>query len=505
MGCPVESAGSRWTELNCVPVDEQVSPPNLRIDRFDIGSAYTRAPMSDASAFDTLELNPALLGKLADIGYVEMTMVQAQALPEVLKGRDVIARAKTGSGKTAAFGLGLLDQLDPASFRVQALVLCPTRELADQVAKEVRRLAQAIPNIKILTLCGGAPLGPQNASLQHSPHIIVGTPGRVLKHLNKSTVTLDGLRTLVLDEADRMLDMGFMDELDAILAFVPKDRQTLLFSATYPDAIAGMSERVQRNPITIDVTDDEQPVKIEQHWCSVTRENRNDQLLRALRAWGGGLNLVFCNTKIDCAEVAGFLRSEGIGTVALHGDLDQPQRTQVLVRFANRSASVLVATDVAARGLDVDDVDAVFNYELPPQPEVYVHRIGRTGRAGKEGIAVSLVEPREMRRLIDIETSLTDSKLPERGIPDSKQPVDSLSATMTTIQVSGGRKNKLRPGDLLGALTAAGGVSGDVVGSIDLFDTVSYVAVQNAQAKKAVQQLASRPIKGRKYRARILK
>jgi len=327
----------------------------------------------------------------------------------------------------------------------------------------------------------------------------------VLKHLGKGTVDLTGLRTLVLDEADRMLDMGFMDELDAILAFVPEDRQTLLFSATYPDAIAGMSGRVQRDPISIDVTDDEQPALIEQYWCPVTRENRNDMLLRGLKAWGGGLNLVFCNTRIDCAEAARYLQSNGILAVALHGDLDQPQRTQVLVRFANRSASVLVATDVAARGLDVDDVEAVFNYELPAQPEVYVHRIGRTARAGKEGVAVSLVEPREMRRLMEIEALLPDGTLREQRIPGAIRKSDILSVAMTTIQISGGRKNKLRPGDLLGALTAEGAVPGDAVGSIDLFDTVSYVAVRNAQAKRAVQQLSSRPIKGRRYRARILR
>lgn len=461
--------------------------------------------MSDASSFETLDLKPALLGNLAEIGYTEMTTVQAQALPEVLAGSDVLARAKTGSGKTAAFGLGLLNHLDPSSFRVQALVLCPTRELADQVAKEIRRLAQAIRNIKIMTLCGGIPIGPQNASLQHSPHIIVGTPGRVLKHLGKGTVELTALRTLVLDEADRMLDMGFMDELDAILRFVPRQRQTLLFSATYPEAIASMSERVQRDPVSIDVTDDEQPARIQQQWCSVTRETRNDDLLRALHAWGGGLNLVFCNTKIDCAEVARFLQSKRLAAVALHGDLDQPQRTEVLVRFANRSASVLIATDVAARGLDVDDLDAVFNYELPAQPEVYVHRIGRTGRAGKEGIAVSLVEPREMRRLLEIEALLPGGALRECRIPDAHRRIESLSAVMTTIQVSGGRKHKLRPGDFLGALTATGGVSGDVVGSIDLFDKVSYVAVRNAQAKKALQQLSSRPIKGKRYRVRILR
>lgn len=461
--------------------------------------------MSNASAFETLDLKPALLGNLANIGYTTMTLVQASALPKVLAGSDALVRAKTGSGKTATFALGLLNQLDSKSFYAQALVLCPTRELADQVAREIRRLAQAIPNIKILTLCGGVPIGPQNASLQHSPHIIVGTPGRVLKHLKKATVDLDSLRTLVLDEADRMLDMGFTDELDAILAFVPRHRQTLLFSATYPDAIASISDRVQRDPVVIDVTDDEQPARIEQRWCGVTREDRNDALLCALYAWGGALNLVFCNTKIDCADVAKFLQSKGIAAVALHGDLEQPQRTERLVRFANRSASVLVATDVAARGLDVDDIDAVFNYELPAQPEVYIHRIGRTGRAGKAGVAVSLVEPREVRRLMDIEPLLPADALSECRIPDSDRTRNALVSSMTTLRINGGRKNKLRPGDLLGALTSAGGVTGDAVGSIDLFDTVTYVAVPNRYAKKALQQLATRPIKGRKYRARILK
>lgn len=461
--------------------------------------------MSDATAFSTLNLKPALLSCLSDIGYTEMTLVQARTLPDLLAGRDVLARAKTGSGKTAAFGLGLLNKLDATSYREQALVLCPTRELAEQVAREIRRLARAIPNIKILCLCGGVPLGPQAASLQHSPHIIVGTPGRVLKHLGKGTADLQALQTFVLDEADRMLDMGFADELDAILAYVPDNRQTLLFSATYPDAIAAISAKVQRNPVTVDVTDDEQPARIAQHWCPVTRENRNDELLRALRAWGGALNLVFCNTKIDCAEVARYLQAKNIVAVALHGDLDQPQRTQVLVRFANRSASVLIATDVAARGLDVDNLDAVFNYELPAQPEVYVHRIGRTGRAGKAGVAVSLVEQREMRRLQEIEELLPDAAIQRHNIPDTKRSTDSLLPTMTTIQISGGRKNKLRPGDLLGALTAEGGVAGDAVGSIDLFETYTYVAVRNAQVKRALQQLASRPIKGRKYRARLRK
>ena len=461
--------------------------------------------MSNSIKFSSLDLQPTLLSNLVDIGYEEMTLVQAETLPQMIGGSDVLARAKTGSGKTAAFGLGVLNKLDATSFRTQALVLCPTRELADQIAKEIRRLARGILNVKILTLCGGVPLRPQLASLQHSPHIIVGTPGRVLKHLGKETVKLADLETLVLDEADRMLDMGFAEELDAILKFVPKDRQTLLFSATYAESIAAVSNRVQRSPVKVDVTDDEQPAQIMQFWCSVTRENRNTDLVRALRAWGGELNLVFCNTKVDCAEVANYLRSQNIVAVALHGDLDQSERTEVLVRFANRSASVLIATDVAARGLDVKDLDAVFNYELPKQAEIYVHRIGRTARAGKQGVAVSLVGPREERRWQEIDELLPDANPTKCGIPDAKRSADPLSPSMTTIQISGGRKNKLRPGDLLGVLTADGGVPGDSVGSIDLFDTYSYGAVRNAQTPKALRQLAKRPIKGRMYRALVRK
>jgi len=454
--------------------------------------------VSDPTDFSKLKLKPELFANLSDLGYTEMTLVQAETLPLLIDGADVLARAKTGSGKTAAFGLGILNSLDAELFKVQTLVLCPTRELADQVAKEIRRLARAIPNIKIMSVCGGAPLRDQTNSLQRSPHIIVGTPGRVHKHLRGGTIDLANLQTLVLDEADRMLDMGFMDELDAILAYVPSRRQTLLFSATYPEAIADVSARIQRNPKTIDVTGDEQAVQVTQTWCSVTRENRNAELVRVLRAWGGELNLVFCNTRIDCAEVARYLQREKIVAIALHGDLDQAQRTQVLVRFSNRSASVLVATDVAARGLDVKDIDAVFNYELSPQAEVYVH-------AGKTGVAVSLVEEREMWRLEEIEKALPDALIQKRGIPDAKRGDETLTPRVTTIQISGGRKNKLRPGDLLGALTAEGGIPGDAVGSIDLFDSYAYVAVKNAHVQKAQRQLNDRPIKGRKYRARVRK
>ncbi|MEO0575527.1 MAG: ATP-dependent RNA helicase DbpA [Pseudomonadota bacterium] len=461
--------------------------------------------MTSPASFNTLSLRSELLSNLTAIGYDEMTRVQAEALPALLSGADVSARAKTGSGKTAAFGLGLLNKLDATTFAAQALVLCPTRELADQVTKELRRLAREIPNVKVLTLCGGASLGPQLASLQRPAHIVVGTPGRILKLLRKGNLSFPSLQTLVLDEADRMLDMGFTDDIDAIIKQLPKQRQTALFSATYPNNIATIGRRIQNDPITVDVTESEQPAAIEQRWCSVTRESRDEALLRVIRAWGGALNIVFCNTKIECAAVAQLLIDDGVAAVALHGALEQHQRNEMLVRFGNRSASVMVATDVAARGLDIDDLDVVFNYELPKQAEVFVHRIGRTGRAGREGLAVSLVESRELRRWRDIESMLPSALPAESALPASRVVIPGLRPAMTTVHISGGRKNKLRPGDLLGALTAKGGIAGKSVGSIDLFDTYGYVAVLSADAKQAVQQLANRPIKGRRYRARIIR
>ncbi len=461
--------------------------------------------MSDATSFSQLRLQPALLGNLADIGYNVMTDVQAHALPALLAGADVLVRAKTGSGKTAAFGLSLLNRVDTGAYRVQALVLCPTRELADQVAAEIRRLARTIPNVKVLSVCGGAPFAAQVTSLKRSPHIVVGTPGRVLKHLRKENLGLGHLQTLVLDEADRMLDMGFADELDAILAFVPVQRQTLLFSATYPESIAAISKRVQKDPLVVDVSEVEEPALITQYWCPASGESRPAELLKVIHAWGGALNLVFCNTKIDCRTVARYLQAEDVAALELHGDMDQFDRTQALIRFANQSANVLVATDVAARGLDVRNLDAVFNYELPPQPEVYIHRIGRTGRAGEQGVAVSLVAPREIRRLQAIESVLPEGTLRQQCMPDRESPASLRPAEMTTIWISGGRKDKVRPGDLLGALTAKSGVAGEAVGRIDILDTCSYVAVRRKQAGMALQQLRTGPIKGRQYRVRVVR
>ena len=339
------------------------------------------------TAFSALHLKPTMLRNLASLGYAAMTPIQAHALPPILAGKDVIAKAKTGSGKTAAFGIGLLSHLEISDPAVQALVLCPTRELADQVGKELRRLARFTDNVKVLTLCGGVPFGPQLGSLVHGAHIVVGTPGRLLDHLRRGSLDLTALKTLVLDEADRMLDMGFQEEIGELIAAAPKQRQTLLFSATYPPAIADMSSAIQHEPVEVSVDETHAEGAIEQVFFEVDKDERSAAVARLLGHYRPESTLVFCNTRVECQELADVLVKLGFAALAIHGDLEQRERDQVLVRFANKSASVLVATDVAARGLDIKELSAVLHFELPRDPENYVHRIGRTGRAGEQGLA----------------------------------------------------------------------------------------------------------------------
>ncbi|MET0028958.1 MAG: ATP-dependent RNA helicase DbpA [Candidatus Thiodiazotropha sp.] len=457
-----------------------------------------------STQFSRLKLNPALLGNLETLGYAHMTPIQAESLPYLLDGRDLIARAKTGSGKTVAFGLGLLNQLDPLSFSVQALVLCPTRELADQVAKELRRLARALGNIKILTLCGGLPIGPQIGSLEHGAHILVGTPGRILKHLQKQTLSLDTVRLVVLDEADRMLDMGFHDDMAEILSTTPKQRQTLLFSATYPASIRELSSDFQRDPIEVTVDTEHSDLNIKQRFYEVEKGKRNKTLAALLAQYKPQSSVVFCHTKQQCQEVADELRRQGIQALALHGDLEQKDRDLVLVRFANGSVPVLVATDVAARGLDIKELDAVFNYELPRDPDIYTHRIGRTGRAGNKGQAFSLFLASEAGRVNAIETrqQITVELDRPRGLelPEGFQ----LSAPMVTLCINGGRKEKVRPGDILGALTADGSVPSAKVGKIDIFDRLAYVAIDRSVRKRALRILSEGNIKGRRFKVRLI-
>ncbi|MDD2310805.1 MAG: ATP-dependent RNA helicase DbpA [Desulfuromonadaceae bacterium] len=451
-------------------------------------------------AFSSLHLKPTMLKNLVSLGYAEMTPIQAHALPLILAGKDVIAKAKTGSGKTAAFGIGLLTNLDVSSSNVQALVLCPTRELADQVGKELRRLARFTDNIKILTLCGGVPFAPQLGSLEHGAHVVVGTPGRLLDHLRRGTLHLESLQTLVLDEADRMLDMGFQEEIGAIIAATPPKKQTLLFSATYPAAITELSANLQHEPVEVSVDETHDENAIEQVLYEVAPDERTTAVVRLLRHYRPESTLLFCNTKMECQEVAAALAKVGFAALAIHGDLEQRERDQVLVRFANKSTSVLVATDVAARGLDIKDLTAVINYELPRNPEIHTHRIGRTGRAGEQGLALSLMTAHESRRVEAIESalgcSMTRGDLASLTTTNSTPP----APPMVTVCIDGGRKNKLRPGDILGALTGEGGIAGSEVGKIDVLDGNAYVAVFRASADRALACLRGNKIKGRFYK-----
>jgi ATP-independent RNA helicase DbpA len=456
------------------------------------------------TAFSALPLSGTMLANLDSLGYAEMTPIQARGLPVILEGADLIAQAKTGSGKTAAFGIGLLHPLEPRDFACQALVLCPTRELADQVAKEIRRLARGEDNIKVLTLCGGVPTGPQRASLEHGAQIIVGTPGRVQEHLSRGHLALDGLKTLVLDEADRMLDMGFHDSIAEIIGQAPARRQTLLFSATYPAGIQQLAACFLREPRLVRVEALHADAQIEQRFYEIDPQERLAAVLGLLACYRPESCVAFCFTKQQCQEVADYLVGQGISAMALNGDLEQRDRDQVLAMFANRSLSVLVATDVAARGLDIDALDLVINVELARDSETHVHRVGRTGRAGRKGMAVSLVAPPEIRRAHAIE-DLQKAPLHWHPLKSLKPQAGApLQPPMISLCIAAGRKDKLRPGDILGALTGAAGIPATQVGKITIFDFQAFVAVERGIAAQALKRLGDGKIKGRSLRVRAL-
>ncbi len=434
-----------------------------------------------------------------------MTPIQAQSLPAILDGRDLLAQAKTGSGKTAAFAIGLLHKLDARVYTTQALVLCPTRELADQVSREIRRLARAIPNTKILTLCGGKPLAPQLTSLEHSPHIVVGTPGRILKHLDKGSLTLAHLTTLVLDEADRMLDMGFHDDIMRIMQFMPAQRQNLLFSATYPEAINEISQAMLNDPLEVRVEALHDNKKIRQVFYEIEKGERTRTLIKLLQHYRPESSIVFCNRKYQCRELAEELWQQGFHALALHGDLEQKDRDQVLVQFANKSSSILIATDVAARGLDIKDLQAVINFELAHDPEIHIHRIGRTGRADKGGLALSLFMPSEAPKVTAIEACQKSPVRIDKTSTLKAREHFRLTPPMVTLSINGGRKDKVRAGDILGALTANKKIPGKQIGKIDIFDTIAFVAIERPLGKQALKILSEGKIKGRKFRVRKLR
>ncbi|WP_430880699.1 ATP-dependent RNA helicase DbpA [Granulosicoccus sp. 3-233] len=455
--------------------------------------------------FNTLPLRPELLASVESLEYSAMSAIQMQALPAILDKRDVLAQARTGSGKTAAFALGLLDKLEIQTYRTQALVLCPTRELADQVAADIRRLASALPNTRVLTLCGGKPMQAQLNSLRRDAHVIVGTPGRVLKHLEKGSLLLDGVRTLVLDEADRMLDMGFHDDIIRILDRTDRRRQTLLFSATYPDQIRQISEAVQVDPVEIRVESLQQEEPIRQVFYAVEENDKSAALLAVLQSNQPDSCIVFCNRKQHCQSLTQALLDQGYWAKALHGDLDQQARDESILLFANGSTSILVATDVAARGLDIDTLAAVINHDMALDPDTHVHRIGRTGRAGHGGLAISFVLPNEQYRLEAIEQRL-ERRFPVEQWPrsEARRSRPALPATVT-LHINAGRKDKIRPGDIVGALTAGESLNKEQIGKITVQDRKAYVAVDRDQGSLALEVLNGGRIKGRRFKVRLLR
>lgn len=456
----------------------------------------------NTAEFSSLPLKPALLENIESLGYTHLTPIQAETLPYILEGKDVIAQAKTGSGKTAAFGIGLLSRLDFSSFRVQALVICPTRELADQVCKEIRRLARFTQNIKVQSLCGGVPFGPQVGSLEHGVHVVVGTPGRLQEHLRKRSLRLSNLKVLVLDEADRMLDMGFEEVITEVISYAPTHRQTLLFSATYSDPIREISQKFQYKPVSVTIDSSHHDSVIEQRFYQIQKSKRINALGYLLAFHRPESTVVFCNTKRECQDIESALNNSGFSVQALHGDLDQKHRDQVLVRFANNSCSILVATDVAARGLDIKELQAVINYDLPWDPEIYVHRIGRTGRAGKKGLAFSLCTEQELNRVVAIEEYQSLPAKWDEIAPFEMTYEQRFEPPMVTLWIDGGRKDKVRPGDILGALTGATGIEGSDVGKIDVFDAHAYVAIKKNSVDKALVCLKNGKIKGRNFMVR---
>jgi ATP-dependent RNA helicase DeaD len=519
----------------------------------------------ETTKFDVLDLNPNILRAIEEMGFEEMSPIQAKAIPVLLEGRDVIGQAQTGTGKTAAFGIPLLQRVNPKERHLQAVVLCPTRELAIQVAEEIRKLANFMHGIKILPVYGGQEIAKQIRSLKSGVQIIIGTPGRVMDHMRRKTVKFDTVNTIILDEADEMLNMGFREDIETILSQIPEERQTVLFSATMPGPILEIARTYQKGAETIRVVKRELTVpKIEQYYYEVTQRNKEDVLSRLLDMYNPKLSLVFCNTKKQVDELTSALQGRGYFAEGLHGDLKQQQRDRVMHSFRNGKTEILVATDVAARGIDVDDVEAVFNYDVPQDDEYYVHRIGRTGRAGREGRAFTLVVGREIYKLKDImrycNTKIKAQPIPSLNDVTAVKADKILEKLVSTIQnedltkyidmieerlnegdftsldiaaaflkinmgddiakaedvrnvedfgdtgaevgmvrlfINLGKKQNVKPGDILGAIAGETGMPGKLIGSIDMYDKYTFVEVPREYASDVIQVMKSAKIKGK--------
>jgi len=448
------------------------------------------------SSFEILPLNAPLQSALKRLNFNIMTPIQAQSLPIILKGSDVVAQASTGSGKTLAFALGILQNVNPRYFAAQALVLCPTRELAEQVAKVIRSCASDIGNIKLLTLCGGVPMKAQRHSLTHGAHIIVGTPGRVLKLLSMNDLDLKSCSLSVLDEADQMVDMGFIDDIEEIFTYLPSPKQTLLFSATYPESIQDLSSKLTNNPIFIKTKTTEKAPAIKE--IAYIVNDKTSALNSLIQNHTITNAIIFCNTKVVASELCETLNYAGIHAIALHGDMEQFDRNEAIIQFRNGSAPFLVATDVAGRGIDIAELDAIVNYDVPQQLDRYIHRIGRTGRAGMDGTAITLVSSHQIESFKALDRGIEMQDLP---YGQSSNPTMTL---MQTLCIDAGKKDKLRAGDVVGALIHEGGLTKEQIGKIDQQDHLSYVAIERSIAALVHQKIQKRPIKGKVFRIWLL-
>jgi len=519
----------------------------------------------ELTKFEELDLNPGILRAIEEMGFEEMSPIQAKAIPIILEGKDVVGQAQTGTGKTAAFGIPLLMKINPKEKKLQSIVLCPTRELAIQVAEEIRKLGKFLHGIKVLPVYGGQEISKQIRSLKTGVQVIIGTPGRVMDHMRRRTIRLDDIKMVVLDEADEMLNMGFRDDIEAILSQVPEERQTVLFSATMPQPILDIAKTYQKNAEIVRVVKKELTVpKIEQSYYEVSPKNKEEALSRLLDMYNPKLSLVFCNTKKQVDELCAALQGRGYFAEGLHGDMKQQQRDRVMNSFRNGKTEILVATDVAARGIDVDDVEAVFNYDVPQDEEYYVHRIGRTGRAGREGKAFTLVTGKEIYKLKDI-MRYCKTKIKARQIPsindvtavkagkildrataiiqdedlskminlieekvnsedytslemaaaflymimgddknksNESDEVEDFADTgaeegMVRLFINLGKNQKIKPGDILGAIAGETGMPGKLIGSIDMYDKYTFVEVPREYASEVIQVMKTAKIKGK--------
>lgn len=517
----------------------------------------------DSIRFDEMELNPSILRAIEEMGFEAMSPIQVKAIPAMLAGRDIIGQAQTGTGKTAAFGIPLLQMTNPRERALQSLVLCPTRELAIQVAEEIRRLAMFMHGIKILPVYGGQEISKQIRSLKGGVQVIIGTPGRIMDHMRRKTIRLDNVKLVVLDEADEMLNMGFREDIETILKDAPKERQTVLFSATMPGSILEIARTYQKSAEMVRVVKKELTVpKIEQYYYEVNPSNKEEVLSRLLDMYNPKLSLIFCNTKKKVDELTEALKGRGYFAEGLHGDLKQQQRDRVMNSFRNGKTEILVATDVAARGIDVENVEVVFNYDVPQDDEYYVHRIGRTGRAGREGRAFTLIVGKEVYKLRDIQRycktkikvqpipsindvtavkaekvmdkmhsiiededltkfiNLLETRINEEDYTsldmaaaflkmaigeDNREEAQEYGdfgdtgaeAGMVRLFVNLGKKQNIRPGDILGAIAGETGMPGKLIGTIDMYDKYTFVEVPREYAMDVIQTMKTAKIKGK--------